>query len=212
MDACIFTMTINTMMAVYGADLTTQVDKLSVNDKVCVTRIENGWTEVHFNRGNIGHTGYLKGVAVQQNAAPTAPLPREEEYQIAPQAPAAPQQKEDFDSPQAPNPNFIVRPTGLVMLCQPSSGGASYAIAYKYGHAATFSHSGTTREYPVIREFDDRGHHVFYVTLQRSDQERAVFAAFDYSQRGEDVSTLATQLPGQPKMRDKCAMNWELSK
>jgi hypothetical protein len=213
MDACIFVLTINSLLPVYAMDRVTQVDSVHTNDKVCVMAMESGdWMKVHWSNGTIGHTGYLHGVDVHQMAQPTEPTPHEEEYNVPPPAPDPPQQqKQNFDR-QAPNPDFIVRPAALLMFCQPREGGPPYGVGYNRGHAATFAPSGTTREYPVIKEHDDQQNHVFYVTLQRHDQERAVYAAFDYSQRGEDVSTLATQTPGQTKVRDKCFMDWRESK
>lgn len=211
MNACIFIVTINTLMPVYAADRVTQVDQLNVNDQVCVTQIENGWAQVHWSNGTVGHTGYLSEFKVKMPGQATEPTQREEEYTAPPPAaPApAPEQHSQYRGPAAPD--TIFRPAVLNMQCYPQDG-KPYMVAYTNGYAATFAASGFKREYPVIKEHDDQGNHVFYVTMQRPDQARAVFLAFDYSQRGEDISTLATQMPGEPKARDKCSMNWELTK
>ena len=208
MDACIFMMTVNSLMPVYAADLTTQVDQLSINDKVCVTRIEHGWTEVHFSRGNIGHTGYLQDLKVQQPAQPAEPVARDEPYEIPAPAPA-PDQHSQYRGPAPSGP--ILRPAALAMNCYPEDG-RPYAVVYVNGHAATFAASGFKREYPVIDEHDDQSNHVFYVAMKRGDQDRTVYLALDYSQRGNDVSALVTQVAGGHKAKDKCSMNWEITK
>jgi hypothetical protein len=116
-----------------------------------------------------------------------------------------PKQQRGYQQPNLDSP--ITRPTALVMQCFPERG-KPYTVAYIAGRAATFSSSGTQHRYPVIKNHDDQDNHVFYVTLQAPDQERAIFLAFDYSQRVEDVSTLATKLPRQPQAKDKCFMDW----
>ena len=216
MDACIFVLTINSLLPVYAMDKVTQVDSVHTNDKVCVMAMESGdWMKIHWSNGTTGHTGYLHEVDVRQMAQPTAPEPREEEYNIPPPAPppqGMPPQQQQYQAPQAPNPDFVVRPTAFVMQCRPQQG-VSYHVVYVNGHAAVIGdRSGKPHEYPVVREHDDQSNHVFYVTMQAPDQARAIFVAFDYSQRGEDVSTLATQLPGRPKAKDKCAMDWQDTK
>ena len=215
MDACIFVTTINALTAVYGADLSTQVDQLGVNDKVCITRIEHGWMEAHFTRGNVGHTGYLKSMTVQQPAEPTEPQPREEEYHVAPPAPAPeapPPAPQDYRGQQAPNQDVVVRPTAFVMQCQPQNS-TPYAVAYVNGQAAIFGgKTGHETKYDVEEIKDNPGNHVMYVKIDRPDQNRTVFLAFDYSRRGTDVSAIRVMAPGGYDAKDKCFMNWELSK
>jgi hypothetical protein len=213
MNACIFTILINVLTPVYAADHATQVDQLNVNDSVCVTEIDGSWAQVHWSNGSAGHTGYIANFKARKLAEPTEPTAREEEYDVPPPTPApAPQPAPQLQ--RAPDPRLdqnLFRPSVLAMQCIPQ-GGRQYLVAYTNGSAATFAASGFKREYPVVKEHDDQSNHVFYVTLQRPDQARAVFLAFDYSQRGEDVSTLATQVPGEPKARDKCWMDWGLTK
>jgi hypothetical protein len=221
MDACIFVLTINALMPVYGPDKVTQVDQLSIGDKVCVTRIEPGdWVTAHWASGNVGHTGFLHGVTIKQPAQPNEPTPREEQYDVpppqtpapapedtTPNIPPAPQNYRRNTEPQAP----ITRPVALVMQCYPQQS-TPYSVVYVNGHGAVIGgKTGRTTEYPVIDEHDDVGNHVFYVAMKRRDQVRTVYLAFDYSQRGEDVSALVTKATGQ-KAKDKCEINWELTK
>jgi len=205
MDGCIFTLTINMAMAVYGADLSTQVDQVGVNDRVCVTRIENGWTEIHFNRGNIGRTGYLKDVTVQQNAAPTAPLPREEPYEAplnpTPTPSEPPAQKQEQQGQFSPD-------SKLIMVCSPV-GGKPYAAVLTMKNTETIeivSASGTTRPYPIFDMNNNKHKHVLYIAAKRQDQDRTLYFAFDYSQKGDDVSAIRVKAPNGYDAKDKCSM------
>jgi hypothetical protein len=214
MDACIFIMTINALMPVYAADHQTQVDQLSVGDKVCVTRIENGWTTVHWSSGNIGHTGYMQDLTIKQNAQPTEPTQREEEYTVpaptpAPQEQPTPQQ---YRGQQAPNQDFVIRPTVFSMVCHPEQSQA-YGVVYVNGHAAVIGgKTGHKTEYDVEEVKDNPGNHVFYVKMDRPDQNRTLFLAFDYSKRGNDVSAIRVMAPGGYDAKDKCFMDWDDSK
>lgn len=211
MNACIFVMSIHAMMSIYGHKLDTQpVDSVGIGDELCVIRIEGAWTQVHWSSGNIGHTGWLKDATTKQNAQPTEPTSREEEYapQQEPNAPPTqtPQQQRSYRE-QPANPDVIVRPTALVMKCEPSNA-APYEVVYIHGHAAVIGQSGKPREYPVIDEHDNTGGHTFYVAAKRDDQNRTLYFAFDYSRRGDDVSAIRVKGPGYDA-RDKCFMDWK---
>jgi hypothetical protein len=213
MDACIFILTINAMMPVYASDLVTEVDQLGVGDKVCVTRVQNDWVQVHWASGNVGHTGLLHNVTIKQNAQPVEPMQREEEYAVPPQAPQLPEPPLAPSTPQnhsdyrnGPLPP-IVRPTGLVMQCFPTSG-TPYAVVYINNQAAVISHSGTTRPYVVVDEQDNQKKHVFYVAAKRDDQDRTLYFAFDYSRRSEDISAIRVKASNGYDSRDKCQMDW----
>lgn len=216
MDACIFVLTINALMPVYGSDKVTQVDQLSIGDKVCVTRIEPGdWVSAHWTSGNVGHTGYLHGLTIKQPAQPNEPIPREEQYNVPPpQTPedVAPTPQNHTNNYRGQEPSVPTRPAALVMQCFPQKS-TPYTVVYVNGHGAVIGgKTGHTTEYGVIDRHDDEGNHVFYVAMKRPDQERTVYLAFDYSQRGEDVSALVTKVPGEPKAKDKCGMDWESTK
>jgi len=212
MDACIFMMTINALTVVYGVDLATPVDQLGVNDKVCVTKIEHGWTEVHFSRGNTGHTGYLRDMKVQQNAQPSEPVARDEPYQIPDTPPAHEQENHSqYRGPQAPNQDMIVRPAALVMQCHPVNS-TPYAVVYVNGSAAIIGgKTAHTTKYNVEEVKDNPSNHIFYVKADRPDQERTLFFAFDYSQRGNDVSAIRVMSNGYDA-KDKCFMDWQDTK
>jgi hypothetical protein len=212
--ACIFILTINSLLPVYAADHATQVDQLSVGDRVCVTRIENGWTTVHWSSGNIGHTGYMQDLTIKQNAQPTEPTSHEEEYDVPPPVPPVPAPQPAPQMQRAPYPRLDqnrMHPATLVMQCFPQ-GGAPYAVAYTNGSSATFSQSGVHRDYPVIDERDDQRNHVFYVAAKRNDQDRTLYYAFDYSQMNRDVSAIRVKAPNGYDARDKCWMDWGLTK
>lgn len=211
MSACLMTVTLSVGMIVYGPDLATPVDRLSTNDQVCVTRIENGWTEIHFDVGNIGRTGYIKDMVIKPPATPSAPAYREEPYQVAPPAPqqepqSAPQQ---YRSPQAPNPDFVVRPTTLVMQCFPEHS-QPYAVVYLNGQSGITTKTGKPHYHDVLEEKDNQSNHIFYVKAEGAGGH-TLFYAFDYSQRGNDVSAIRVMGNGYDA-KDKCWMDWELTK
>jgi len=215
MSACIYIMAINSLMPVYAHQGDTQqVDQVSVGDSVCVTRIAgDGWQEIHWSVSNINYTGWLKNINVKQNAQPTEPTTREYEYAPQENAPPAeqpaPQDRSYYHSPQAPNPNFIVRPAALVMQCFPEHS-QPYAVAYLNGDSLIGTKTGKPHEHAVLEEKDNTANHVFYVKAEGSGGH-TLFYAFDYSQRGNDVSAIRVIGNGYDA-KDKCQMDWQNTK
>jgi hypothetical protein len=214
MDACIFIMTINALMPVYGPDRATTVDELSIGDKVCVTRIDSEWTTVHWSSGNVGHTGFLHNVTVKQNAQPTEPMPREEEYNMAPAAPLAPalpdppvppQNRSLYENTPTP-PATMTRPMALAMQCYPEHS-QPYVVVYVNGTSGIQTKTGMPHAHAVLEEVDNQRNHVFYVRAE-GNGGHTLFYAFDYSQRGSDASAIRVVGDGYDA-KDKCFMDWQ---
>jgi len=214
-DACLFTLDINNQMPVYASpDPNSQpVDHLNTNDKVCVMSISGQWTQVHWNVGTSGYTGYLYGLNVAPHREPGEPMPSEHEYAPPPpQAPPSDQHSENYRGQEAPNSAFVVRPTEFVMVCRPENS-TPYVVGYGNGKAGILgSKSGHLTPYNVEDVTDNPGAHIMYVKIDRPDQNRSVYLAFDYSRRGNDASAIRVKAPGGYDARDKCFMDWENTK
>lgn len=201
MDACIFVLTINMAMPVYAADRATEISTLGINDKVCVMEIEpNDWMQIHWSNGNVGHTGFIRNTGISKPAIPTEPTPYESQEHLSPPPPTpAPPQRQGGEF--APNSH-------LVMICSPMNG-APYGVALTMGNTKeveVISASGkTVRPYPIYDVNNNEHRHVLYVAAKRPDQDRTLFFAFDYSQKGDDVSAIRVKGPGYDST-DRCTM------
>ncbi len=106
----------------------------------------------------------------------------------------------------------VMRPTAFVMQCSPTNS-LPYTVGYGNGKATVIG--GKTSHltpYNVEEIKDNPGSRVMYVKIDRPDQNRTLYLAFDYSRRGSDVSAIRVMAPGGYDAKDKCAMNWELTK
>jgi hypothetical protein len=212
MNACIFIMAINVMTPVFAADHATQVAQLNINDRVCVTQIEDGWATIHWSNGNVGHTGYLAQFKAEMPGQATEPTQREEQYDAPPPAPRlpdpplappTPQNHSDYRTPTLPD--TLTRPAVLAMECFPEHS-QPYVVVYVNGNSAIGTKTGKAHEHAVLEENDNQRNHVFYVKAE-GNGGHTLFYAFDYSQRGSDVSAIRVMGPGYDA-KDKCLMDW----
>jgi len=214
MDACIFILTINGLISVYSSDRATEIGNLSVGDKVCVMEIENGdWMKVHWSNGNVGHTGFIHEIGVKKPGVPSEPTPYEESESPPPPAPSAPevpitpQNHSRYDRGPTPS-DTVTLPTEFIMQCRPTNS-TPYIVGYGNGRAAiSGGKTGHVTPYDVEEVKNNPGNHVMYVKIDRPDQNRTLYLAFDYSRRGSDVSAIRVMAPGGYDAKDKCFMDW----
>ena len=76
MNACIFILTVNALIGVYGSPTQgtlTPIHQLNPGDKVCVLEINDDAMAVHWSVGGRGHGGWLRHVHVAQPTQATEP-------------------------------------------------------------------------------------------------------------------------------------------
>jgi hypothetical protein len=117
----------------------------------------------------------------------------------APPAYTAPTPAPAPEARQAPHSDIT-----LGMTCYPQ-GGKPYSVTYSNDAQTIYvtAQSGVTRDYPAFDVINKKDVHVLYVAAKRSDQERTMYFAFDYSHKGRDVSDIRV-IDNQSDNTDKC--------
>lgn len=124
------------------------------------------------------------------------------------------QQKPNAAQQQAPqrgtSPAAV--PEVFAMYCYPK-GGEVYGIVVGRGNgmAKVVSRTGKVRPYEVFEEKINEPRGIFYAAAKRTDQDRTLYFAFDYSKGGDDVSAIRVKAPGHDS-RDTCKIDWTNTK